>query len=107
MKKTAAITWKDFTKFHAAYGPYLPDFGEGNNRATQTAAVNKLIYKWFNDGDVYDNTYSCPAGPTTFRVTPTGSGQTPRRPATPSTASSTAKRRTITQSCCMTLQKTC
>lgn len=61
MKKTAAITWKDFTKFHAAYGPYLPDFGEGNNRATQTAAaVNKLIYKWFNDGDVYDNTYSLP-----------------------------------------------
>lgn len=38
---------------------YLPDTGEGNSKATQAVtAVTKLIYKWFNDGDVYDNTYS-------------------------------------------------
>lgn len=37
---------------------YLPDRGEGKTKATQiVTAVNKLIYKWFNDGDVYDNTY--------------------------------------------------
>lgn len=37
---------------------YLPVEGEGNNRATQAVtAMTKLIYKWYNDGDVFDNTY--------------------------------------------------
>ena len=37
---------------------YMPDRGEGENQASQACtAVNKLIYKWYNDGDVYDNTY--------------------------------------------------
>jgi hypothetical protein len=36
---------------------WLPDTGEGDNRATQAAtAVAKIIYRWYNDGDVYDNT---------------------------------------------------
>lgn len=36
---------------------YLPECGEGETMATQTVtAVNKLVYKWYNDGDVYDNT---------------------------------------------------
>ena len=38
---------------------YLPSYGDGDNMATQAVtAANKLIYKWFNDGDVYDNTYA-------------------------------------------------
>ena len=36
---------------------FLPASGEGNNMGTQlVTAMNKLIYKWYNDGDVYDNT---------------------------------------------------
>lgn len=36
---------------------YLPNQGEGNTLASQIAtAVNRLMYKWYNDGDVYDNT---------------------------------------------------
>lgn len=32
--------------------------GEGETKASQiVTAVNKLIYKWYNDGDVYDNTH--------------------------------------------------
>lgn len=45
-------------RFDALYDKYLPDWGEGDNMASQTVtAVNKLIYKWYNDGDVYDNTH--------------------------------------------------
>lgn len=37
---------------------YLLSRGEGDNMATQIiTAINKLIYKWYNDGDVFDNTY--------------------------------------------------
>lgn len=37
---------------------WVPGSGEGQNAGSQAAtAVNKLIYKWFNDGDVFDNTY--------------------------------------------------
>lgn len=37
---------------------YLLPIGEGDNMATQiVTAINKLIYKWYNDGDVFDNTY--------------------------------------------------
>ena len=47
-----------FEKFEDINDKYLPDYGEGNTFASQAVtAVNKLIYKWFNDGDVYDNTY--------------------------------------------------
>lgn len=36
----------------------MPDRGEGETMASQiVTAVNKLIYKWYNDGDVYDNTH--------------------------------------------------
>ena len=36
---------------------WLPASGEGDNMATQAAtAVAKIIYRWYNDGDVYDNT---------------------------------------------------
>ena len=51
--------WSDFDKFEALSGKYLPAQGEGENMATQhVTAVCKLVYKWFNDGDVYDNRYA-------------------------------------------------
>lgn len=52
------MTWNDFDKFEEIDEKYLPSMGEGENMATQiVTAVTKLVYKWFNDGDVYDNTY--------------------------------------------------
>lgn len=37
---------------------YLPDYGDGTNRANQAVtALCKLQYKWYNDGDVFDNHY--------------------------------------------------
>lgn len=36
---------------------YLPKTGQGDTMATQIAtAVCRLVHKWYNDGDVYDNT---------------------------------------------------
>lgn len=52
------MNWGDFDKF-TADAKYLPMRGEGETKATQiSTALNKLVYKWFNDGDVYDNTYN-------------------------------------------------
>lgn len=52
------MDWKYFDKFDPVCDRYLPGTGEGETMATQmTTAVSKLVYKWFNDGDVYDNTY--------------------------------------------------
>lgn len=52
MKKI--ITWKDFSSSELEK-KYLPENGEGNSLASQAVtAVSKLVYKWFNDGDVYD-----------------------------------------------------
>ena len=51
-----SVVWDYFNIFHDINDKYLPDSGEGDNMATQTVtAVNKLVYKWYNDGDVYDN----------------------------------------------------
>ena len=54
------ISWDDFSDpvTDALEKKYLPSRGDGDNMATQAVtATCKLIYKWFNDGDVYDNTY--------------------------------------------------
>lgn len=52
-----SIKWSDFYKFSDISDKFLPVKGEGDTVATQiVTAVNKLVYKWFNDGDVYDNT---------------------------------------------------
>ena len=52
------IEWNDFNEISDRFSPYLSDHGEGDNMATQTVtAITKLVYKWFNDGDVYDNNY--------------------------------------------------
>ena len=51
-----SVDWDYFNIFHDINDKYLPDSGEGDNMATQTVtAINKLVYKWYNDGDVYDN----------------------------------------------------
>lgn len=55
-----AHTWEEFGEaFEGTIREYMPDWGEGESMASQSCtAVNKLIYKWFNDGDVFDNTYA-------------------------------------------------
>lgn len=51
------VEWSYFDKFKEIDDKYLPDFGEGDNMATQiVTATAKLVYRWYNDGDVYDNT---------------------------------------------------
>lgn len=53
----AAQVWDDVS-YDRATGMYLPSTGEGDTMASQiVTAVNKLIYKWYNDGDVFDNSY--------------------------------------------------
>lgn len=49
--------WGFFEKYEEAIHNRMPEMGEGETMGSQIAtAVNKLIYKWYNDGDVYDNT---------------------------------------------------
>lgn len=55
--------WSYFDKFEGTNDRYLPAMGEGETLATQTVtAVTKLVYKWYNDGDVYDNVHSPMSG---------------------------------------------
>lgn len=53
-----SVSWDYFDKFDSVCSKYLPARGEGDTIATQiVTAVCKLVYKWYNDGDVFDNTY--------------------------------------------------
>ena len=53
-----SVSWDYYDKFEGINEKYLPPRDEGNTVATQiVTAVSKLIYKWYNDGDVFDNTY--------------------------------------------------
>lgn len=53
-----AVDWGYYDKFEPLFDMYLPDRGEGETKATQiVTAVCKLVYKWYNDGDVFDNSY--------------------------------------------------
>ena len=53
-----AVDWSYFNQYQELINIYMPTRGEGDTMASQAVtAVNKLIYKWYNDGDVYDNTY--------------------------------------------------
>lgn len=53
-----AVSWSYYRKFEGLLDKYVPDMGEGETMASQICtAVNKLVYKWYNDGDVYDNTH--------------------------------------------------
>lgn len=57
--KTESVDWNYFNKFDDITNKYMPDKGEGETLASQiVTAVNKLVYKWYNDGDVYDNVNS-------------------------------------------------
>lgn len=52
-----AVQWGYYDKFDEIIAKYMPANGEGDTIASQAVtAVNKLIYKWYNDGDVFDNT---------------------------------------------------
>lgn len=53
-----SVEWSYFNKFEELSGKYLPSRGEGNTKATQiVTAICKLVHRWYNDGDVYDNTH--------------------------------------------------
>lgn len=52
------MEWDSFSRWAWADAKYLPARGEGETMATQAVtAIAKLVYKWYNDGDVYDNTH--------------------------------------------------
>lgn len=58
-----AVDWGYYDKFEGINDKYLPYKGEGVTKAMQiVVAVNKLIYKYYNDGDVFDNTYHLEGG---------------------------------------------
>jgi hypothetical protein len=53
-----AVNWNYYDKFEGLIDKYMPMRGEGETKATQiVTAVNKLVYKWYNDGDVFDTTH--------------------------------------------------
>lgn len=55
--ETKNVDWNYFNKFDAITDKYLPATGQGNNMAQQAvAAMCKLVFKWYNDGDIYDTT---------------------------------------------------
>lgn len=56
----SGVDWSYYDKeeFSRISYKYLPSIGEGETLATQICtAVSKLVYKWYNDGDVFDNSY--------------------------------------------------
>lgn len=56
MKIKESASTEAFEKFEDIISKYMPVSGEGKTKASQlVTAVNKIIYKWFNDGDVVDN----------------------------------------------------
>lgn len=58
-KMTESVDWNYYDKFAEITDKYMPDQGEGETLASQiVTAINKLVYKWYNDGDVYDNVHS-------------------------------------------------
>lgn len=53
-----AVSWKYFDHYEGIIDRYMPPSGEGHSFASQiVTAINKLIYKWYNDGDIFDNTH--------------------------------------------------
>lgn len=52
------VLWEEFDDISKVTSKWLPLEGEGNNMAEQAStAINKIVYRWYNDGDVYDNRY--------------------------------------------------
>lgn len=63
--KVESIDWSYYSnpKFDEIDAKYLPPRGEGDNMATQAVtAISKLVFKWYNDGDVFDNVTSSLTG---------------------------------------------
>jgi hypothetical protein len=59
INKTDGVEWSYFNQFEGLTDKYMPRTGEGDTMASQiVTAVNKLVYKWYNDGDVFDNTHN-------------------------------------------------
>ena len=53
------VGWDYYDKFGPIEEKYIPDRGEGDNMATQAAVcVSKLVYEWYNNGGIYDNTHN-------------------------------------------------
>lgn len=53
-----AVDWGYYDKFESLIDKYMPMRGEGETKASQiVTAVNKLVYKYYNDGDVFDTTH--------------------------------------------------
>lgn len=51
------VSWNAYEDYSWLIDEYMPRQGEGETKASQlVTAVNKLVYKWYNDGDVFDNT---------------------------------------------------
>lgn len=58
-KMTESVDWGYYKKFKDITDKYMSDEGEGETLASQiVTAINKLVYKWYNDGDVFDNVHS-------------------------------------------------
>ena len=58
-----SVDWGYYDKFDGINEKYLPKQWEGNTKATQiVTAINKLVYRYYNDGDVFDNTYFLDSG---------------------------------------------
>ncbi len=58
-KMDESVNWSYYDKFKSIEDKYLPVEGQGDTFATQiVTAITKLVYKWYNDGDVYDNVMS-------------------------------------------------
>lgn len=60
-KLQEGVDWDyyDNIKFKDVDDKYLPSEGQGETLAEQiVTCVNKLIYRYYNDGDVYDNVNS-------------------------------------------------
>ena len=58
--ETKELSWDDFSDpvTDRIEKEFLPANGEGDSMMSQAVtATTKLIYKWFNDGDVFDNTF--------------------------------------------------
>lgn len=54
----SGVQWDYFNKFRAISDKYLPLRGEGDTMASQIiTATCKLVYKYYNDGDIYDNSF--------------------------------------------------
>lgn len=62
-KMTESVNWDYYNKFDEITDKYMSSQGEGETLASQiVTAINKLVYKWYNDGDVFDNVHSSLSG---------------------------------------------